>query len=72
MFGRVQHVLRQNQAVSRHHHNVRANFAQQGERVGIATQFFRLRHAQAQRLRGLFYGRCLQLHTASFRAIGLS
>ena len=71
MFGRIQHVLRQNQAVSGNHHNVGIHFAQQGKSFGVAAQFFRLLNAQAECLRGLFNGRRLQLHPAPFGAVGL-
>ena len=71
MFGRIQHILRQNQTIRSHHHHIRARIFEHLQGFGVITQLFRLRHGQTQFQGSLFDRRCSQLHTAAFGAVGL-
>ena len=71
MLGRVEHGLRQNQAVGGDHHCVGADAADVRQRVVVAAQFFRLLYIQPDLKRGLFDRTGLQRHAAPFGAVGL-
>lgn len=71
VFRRIQHVLRQNQAVRGNHHYVRLDLFEHLQGFGVVAQFFGLCHAQTEFQRGLFDRRGGQLHTAPFRTVGL-
>ena len=68
---RVQNLLRQNQPVGRHHHHIGIYRTQQRQSLIVAAQLGRLGNGQPQIQRRLFHGRCLLLHAAAFRAVGL-
>ena len=68
---RVQHLLRQNQPVGRHHHHIRIYRTQQRQSLIVAAQLGGLGNGQPQIQRRLFYRRCLLLHAAAFWAVGL-
>ena len=71
VFGRIQHFLRQNQAIRGHHHHIRARIFEHLQGFGVIAQLFRLRHGQTQFQGSLFDRRCGQLHAAAFGAVGL-